>query len=66
MIPAELRERIGLAEGQPLLLLDTPGGLLLLTREQAKVMIRDNLRGLDLIGDLLEERKRAAAEDGTA
>lgn len=66
VVPADLRERIGLAAGQPLLLLEAPGGLLLLTREQAKAMIRDNLRGLDLVGDLLAERQREAAADNAA
>ena len=34
VVPAELRDRAGLREGRPLVFLETPDGLLLLTREQ--------------------------------
>lgn len=64
VIPAELRERAGLAEGTPLILLETPGGLVLLTRPQLQEIVRADLAGLDLVGDLLAERRaEAAAED---
>lgn len=64
VIPAELRERFGLAEGRPLVLVDTGGGLALLTREQLKALVRADLAGCDLVGVLLADRRRqAAAED---
>jgi AbrB family looped-hinge helix DNA binding protein len=64
VIPAELRERAGLAEGTGLILLDTPGGLVLLTRPQLQELVRTDLSGLDLVGDLLAERRgEATAED---
>jgi AbrB family looped-hinge helix DNA binding protein len=64
VIPAELRERAGLAEGTPLILLDAPDGLVLLTREQLQQLVRADLTGLDLVGELLAERRaEAAAED---
>ncbi|MGQ0843339.1 MAG: AbrB/MazE/SpoVT family DNA-binding domain-containing protein [Sporichthyaceae bacterium] len=64
VIPAELRERAGLAAGSELVLLDTPAGLALLTREQLLQRVRADLAGLDLIGELLAERRDAAlAED---
>jgi AbrB family looped-hinge helix DNA binding protein len=64
VIPANLRERAGLVEGRPVVLLDTPKGIVLLTREQLKELVRTDLSGLDLVSELLSERHRdAAAED---
>ena len=64
VVPAEVRERAGLAEGTPLVLLDTPTGIVLLTREQLRDRVRNELAGLDLVGELLAERRSAAdAED---
>ena len=64
VVPAELRERLHLDPGTSLLLLETSSGVLLLTREQAKALLRDRLSDVDLVGELLAERRRqAAAED---
>lgn len=63
VIPAELRQRLNLEAGSPLLLLDTPGGIVLATREQVKKLVRDRLRGQDLVGELLADRRREAAVD---
>lgn len=60
VVPQELRERIGLDPGSALVLVETEGGLVLLTREQAKARVRRDLAGLDLVDDLLAERRRAA------
>ena len=63
VIPAELRERLHLDAGSPLILLDTPGGLILATREQLMKLVREDLQGLDLVGELIAERRRQAALD---
>jgi AbrB family looped-hinge helix DNA binding protein len=64
VIPAELRERVGLAEGVPLILLETPHGLVLLTRSQLAELVRADLAGLSLVDELLAERRaESAAED---
>ncbi len=64
VIPADLRERAGLAEGTALILLETPTGLVLLTRPQLQKLVRADLADLDLVGELLSERRaEAAAED---
>lgn len=64
VVPAPVRERAGLSEGTSLVLLDTPGGLVVMTREQLRARVRDELAGLDLLGGLLADRRRAArAED---
>lgn len=67
MIPAGLRERAGLEEGTPLVLIETPGGLVLLTRSQLRDRVQADLEGLDLVAELLAERRaEALAEDAAA
>ena len=64
VVPAEVRERAGIAEGSVLVMLETPHGLVLLTREQLRDRVRSDLAGTDLVSDLLAERRaNAAAED---
>jgi AbrB family looped-hinge helix DNA binding protein len=64
VVPAEVRERAGLSEGTRLVLIETPNGLILLTREQLKARVRAELAGLDLVNELLAERRaQADAED---
>ena len=66
VIPADLRERAGLAEGTALILLETPAGLVLLTRPQLRERVRADLACLDLVGELLAERRGEAAADDAA
>jgi AbrB family looped-hinge helix DNA binding protein len=66
VIPFELRERSGLKEGSSLILLEAPGGLVLLTRAQLQERVRADLAGLDLVGELLAERRAEAAADDAA
>jgi AbrB family looped-hinge helix DNA binding protein len=63
VVPAELRERAGLAEGRRLVLFETARGVLLLTQDQAKDLGRVDLEGLDLVEELLADRRREAAAD---
>lgn len=63
VVPAEVRERAGLAEGTILILLETPNGLVLLTRDQLRARVRDELAGLDLVAELLADRRQAAAAE---
>lgn len=63
VIPAEVRQRAGLEEGAVLCLLDTPDGLVLLTRKQLQDRVRSDLAGLDLVNELLSERRSEAAKE---
>ena len=66
VVPAEVRERVGLAEGTPLILLETPTGIVLLTRAQLRRRVQDELAGTDLVARLLADRREAStAEDGS-
>lgn len=67
VVPTEVRRRRGLTEGTPLVLLDTADGIVLLTREQLQARVRRDLAGLDLVSDLLLERRtQASGEDDAA
>ncbi|MBX7159050.1 MAG: AbrB/MazE/SpoVT family DNA-binding domain-containing protein [Acidimicrobiia bacterium] len=63
VVPAELRERAGLAEGVPLVLIETERGVVMLTRQQLKELVRADLSGFDLVGELVADRRRDAAVD---
>lgn len=47
------------------MLFETPRGLVLLSRAQLKELVRADLAGLDLVADLLAERRGAAAREAT-
>jgi len=55
-----LRERSGLVTGTVLTLLETPDGLVLMTREQLLQRVRADLSGFGLVGELLDERRAEA------
>ena len=66
VVPAEVRERAGLVEGTALVLLETPAGIVLLTRKQLRSRVREELDGLDLVSELLADRRRASAAEDAA
>jgi len=66
VVPAEVRERAGLVEGTKLVLLDTPSGIVMMTRGQLRDRVRAELAGLDLVGELLAERRATAAAEDAA
>lgn len=66
MVPAQLRERHGLRPGSALLMIDTPNGIVLATREQVKDMVRRDLEAHDLVAELLAERRAAARSEDAA
>ena len=39
-------------------MLETPGGIVLATREQLKRLVREDLQGQDLVEELLADRRR--------
>ncbi len=44
-------------------MIETADGIVLLTRDQLKRMVRRDLAGADLVSELLAERRRAAADE---
>lgn len=63
VLPAGLRQRLGLETGSELVVIETPGGIALLTREQLRTRVCNDLAGADLVTDLLAERREAAAAE---
>lgn len=66
VVPAELRERASLHEGQPIIFVETPGGVLMLTQTQLRDLVRSELRGANLVDQLLAERRAAATAEDAA
>lgn len=66
VVPAEVRDEAGLVAGTALVLLATPEGLVLLTREQLLARVRGELEGVDLVAELLAERRQAAEQEDAA
>ncbi|MBK5221589.1 MAG: AbrB/MazE/SpoVT family DNA-binding domain-containing protein [Acidimicrobiia bacterium] len=66
VVPAPVREEAGLSEGTPLMLMATPSGIVVMTREQLKARVRAELAGTDLVDALLAERRIVAADEGAA
>lgn len=63
MVPAELRERVGLNAGTVVVMVETTQGVLVMTREQLRDLVRSDLRGKDLVRELLNDRRAAASAD---
>jgi len=67
VLPADLRRRAGLTVGTKLVAIDGDDGIVLLTREQLKRRVRDQLSGASLVDSLIDDRRRAAQlEDSEA
>lgn len=66
VIPSELRERLDLRAGAALIIFETPQGMVLATRDQAKELVRAGLRGLDLVDELVADRRAVAAAEDVA
>lgn len=63
VLPAELRDRLGLAAGTVLVLVESPGGLALLTRDQLRARVQEDLAGSNLVEELIADRRAAAADE---
>lgn len=66
VVPAGIRERRGLAPGTPLIIFDTDDGLVLMTRAQLRARVRAELDGLNLVTELLAERRQVARHEDVA
>ena len=63
VVPAEVRQHRGWGEGAPLIAIETDTGLVLVGRDEARRMLREQLAGRDLVAELLESRRAEAADD---
>lgn len=65
VVPAMLRARGGFDQGDVLVLIDTPGGVVMVSRDRLRDLVRRDLAGRDLVTELVAERRDAAARDDT-
>jgi bifunctional DNA-binding transcriptional regulator/antitoxin component of YhaV-PrlF toxin-antitoxin module len=63
VVPAEVRERYGFGPGVALVLVETPTGLVVTSRESARDLVRQQLRGASLVEELIADRRREAVQD---
>ena len=70
VLPADLRRRAGLREGQELLLTYADGVIRLATRREiaraGRGMLSSAGKGRDLVAELIEERRREARNEASA
>ena len=66
VLPVELRARQQWEQGTPLMLVETAGGVVIMTRSQAKDLVRDQLAGESLVAALVTERRDAARSEDAA
>ena len=63
VVPADVRDSQGWGEGTALAVLDTPDGVVLMTKEQLLAHLRRELAGTDLVAELLADRRADAAAE---
>jgi AbrB family looped-hinge helix DNA binding protein len=66
VIPAEVRADLNWEQGTRLILTETDEGLLLMSVDQARAMIKAQLGGRSLADELVAERHAEAAADAAA
>lgn len=63
VVPSDVRDRAGLTEGTRLVLVEAPDGIVLMTQAQLRRRVSDELAGLDLVSELLAERRQASSSE---
>jgi AbrB family looped-hinge helix DNA binding protein len=60
VLPTAIRARRNWSEGTTLIAIESPTGVVLTSREDAERVIREQLAGVDVVKELLDERRSAA------
>lgn len=63
VVPSEIRDARGWVKGTTLIGIDTSKGLLLMSRDDARRMVKEQLSGRDLAQELIDERADEARRD---
>ncbi len=63
VLPAGLRQRRNWTEGTTLVAIETEHGVVLTEQDELEKLVRDQLAGKDVVKELIEERRRAAAAE---
>ncbi|WP_420613794.1 AbrB/MazE/SpoVT family DNA-binding domain-containing protein [Candidatus Spongiisocius sp.] len=65
-VPAEVRARHGLDQGTSVIFMESPSGLVLVSREALLARVQSELEGSNLVEKPLDQRRRSAEiEDAT-
>ena len=62
-MPHDVRTRAGLAAGTPMVLVESPDGLILITRQQLRTLVQREMSNLNLVEGLLAERRSNAHKE---
>lgn len=65
VVPSVLRRSQDWHQGTQLLLLETPHGVLAMTREQAKELVKQQIGAGSLVAELLAERREIAKKEAS-
>lgn len=63
VVPRELRDRQEWSQGTELLVIESPGGVVLVSREQALALLRSQLAGASLVEELVAQRRLEAQRE---
>lgn len=63
VLPQSIRERHGITAGTTLVVIESEGGLLLLTQRELMARVRSDLAGPSLVDELIAERRAAAGAE---
>lgn len=63
VVPAGVRERHSWHEGTRLIAVESASGLVLISRDEARRLLKEQLAGHDLVTELLQDRRAEAAHD---
>lgn len=66
VLPSRLRQNRGWPEGATLVAIETATGVVVASRDELESIVAKQLAGIDLVAQLLEERRASAARDDRA
>ena len=63
MLPSQLRQHRGWWEGTTLVAIETATGVVVTSRDELELIVEKQLAGVDLVAQLLEERRASVVRD---
>ncbi|MEC5168708.1 AbrB/MazE/SpoVT family DNA-binding domain-containing protein [Glaciihabitans sp. GrIS 2.15] len=66
VLPSRLRQNRGWPEGTTLVAIESATGVVVASRDELESIVAKQLAGIDLVAQLLEERRASAARDDRA
>ncbi|MBG6109108.1 AbrB/MazE/SpoVT family DNA-binding domain-containing protein [Frigoribacterium sp. CG_9.8] len=66
VLPSRLRQHRGWPEGTTLVAIETAAGVVVTSREELELIVEQQLAGVNLVAQLLEERRASATLDDRA